>query len=65
MIITARETRFDMNNLVGKPVTFEGREVGHVIETIPPIIMCSINSDIVNQLIDGDKVSYSLEVVRR
>lgn len=53
------------NDMIGKPVVFEGKEVGRVIDVDGNNIICSINSDIVSQIMRGNNRSFSLEVVRQ
>lgn len=50
---------------IGTPITFEGSEVGHIVSSDLGSSECAISSDIINQLIRGDKVSFSLEVIRK
>lgn len=50
----------------GTPITYQGSEVGKVIRPMDEgYSECAINSDIVNQLIRNDAVSFSLEVIYR
>ena len=60
-----RQFSTDINGLVGKPITYEGADVGHVVKVDGNIITGAIDSDIVNQLIRGNKVSFSLEVTHK
>lgn len=50
---------------VGTHVTFQGNEIGHVIDNKDDYCEIAINSDIVNSWIRNDKCSFSLEVVRK
>lgn len=50
----------------GTPITYQGSEVGKVIRLMDEgYSECAINSDIVNQLIRNDAVSFSLEVIHK
>lgn len=60
-----REVKLNIMDMIGKPVTFEGREVGHIVDIQGCAVTCAIDSDIANQVIRSDKRSFSLEVVRR
>lgn len=55
----------DMNLTVGLPVTYQGKEIGRVISNINKDCEIAINSDIVKQLLNSNKCSFSLEVVRK
>ena len=52
---------------IGTPITYQGSEVGEVIRPMDDegYSECAINSDIVNQLIRGNAVSFSLEVIHK
>jgi len=51
---------------IGTPITYNGQEVGHVIRPMEEgFTECVINSDIVHQLIRGNAVSFSLEVIHK
>jgi hypothetical protein len=51
---------------IGTPITCQGQEVGKVIRPMDEgYSECAINSDIVNQLIRSDAVSFSLEVIHK
>lgn len=48
---------------IGTPITFRGKEVGHVIQSREEgFSECVINNDIVSSLIRGKDCSFSLEV---
>lgn len=51
----------------GTPITYQGQEVGKVIRPMDDegYSECAINSDIVNQYIRGNAVSFSLEVIHK
>ena len=50
----------------GTPITYQGSEIGKVIRSMDEgYSECAINSDIVNQLIRNDAVSFSLEVIHK
>lgn len=52
--------------LTDTPIIYQGQEVGKVIRpTDEGYSECTINSDIVNQLIRSDAVSFSLEVIHK
>ena len=52
---------------IGTPITYQGQEVGKVIRPTDEegYSECAINSDIVRQLIRGNAVSFSLEVIHK
>lgn len=51
---------------IGTPITYQGQEVGKVVRPMDEgYSECAINSDIVNQLIRNDTVSFSLEVIHK
>ena len=50
----------------GTPIIYQGSEIGKVIRHMDEgYYECAINSDIVNQLIRNDAVSFSLEVIHK
>ena len=50
----------------GTPIPYQGSELGKVRRpTAEGCSECAINSDIVNQLIRNDAVSFSLEVIHK
>jgi len=48
---------------IGTPVTFQGNEIGHVIQSRGDFCVIAINSDIVYSWIRDNKCSFNLEVV--
>lgn len=51
------------NAPIGSVVTFDGKEIGHVVKNCDGYCEIAINSDIVNSWIRANKCSFSLEVV--
>lgn len=51
--------------MVGRKITYNGREVGHVVRVEKNSVVCAIDDDALARDITGGKTTFSMEVVSR
>ena len=63
-----RAIQISTKELIGKPVKFEGMDVGHIIDVLgikaDSVIMCAIDDDTVLRAIRDNDRQISIEVIK-